>query len=89
MSQAICDPDELDRFAQSLSRFIESLNDAVNYLNHDFSALGETWRDEKRTQFEEDYSCLLQQISNFESNATEQVPYLHTLASRLRVYLQS
>jgi uncharacterized protein YukE len=89
MPQAIGDPDELDRFAQSLSRFIESLNNAVNCLNNDFSALGDTWQDEKRAQFEDDYGFLLQQISSFESNATEQVPYLHTLASRLRDYLQS
>ena len=89
MPQAIGDPDELDRFAQSLSQFIESLNDAVNHLNHDFNALGDTWQDEKRAQFEDDYSSLIQQISCFESNAIEQVPYLHALASRLRDYLQS
>ena len=89
MPQAIGDPDELDRFAQSLTHFIDTLNEAVNGLNQSFSALGDTWQDEKRARFEEDYSALLQQLSAFELNATEQVPYLHTLASRLRDYLQS
>lgn len=89
MPQAIGDPDELDRFAQSLAQFIDTLNEAVNGLNQSFSALGETWQDEKRATFEEDYNVLVQQLSNFEANASEQVPYLHELASRLRDYLQS
>lgn len=88
MAQAIGDPDELDRFAQSLTHFIDTLEDAVNGLNQDFGALGDTWQDEKRAKFEEDYSVLLQQLAVFKSNTTEQIPYLHSLASRLRDYLQ-
>ena len=41
MPQAIGDPDELDRFAQSLTQFIDTLNEAVNGLNHSFGA---PWR---------------------------------------------
>jgi len=89
MSQAIGDPDELDRFAQFLTQFIDTLNEAVNGLNHSFGALGDTWQDEKRVSFEEDYNALVQQLSHFEANVSEQVPYLHALASRLRDYLQS
>jgi len=89
MAQAIGDPDELDRFAQSLTHFIEILNEEVNSLNHSFAALGDTWQDEKRASFEEEYNALVQQLSHFEANASEQVPYLHALASRLRDYLQS
>ena len=40
MPQAIGDPDELDRFAQSLTQFIDTLNEAVNGLNHSFGASG-------------------------------------------------
>lgn len=89
MPQAIGDPDELDRFAQSLTQFIDTLNGAVNGLNQSFGSLGETWQDEKRVDFEENYNALVQQLSHFEANASEQVPYLHALASRLRDYLQS
>jgi uncharacterized protein YukE len=89
MPQAIGDPDELDRFAQSLTQFIDTLNEAVNSLNHSFGAIGDTWQDEKRARFEEDYNILLQQLSYFEKNVSNQVPYLHSLASRLRDYLQS
>ena len=89
MPQAIGDPDELNIFAQSLSQFIEILNEAVNGLNNNFSVLGNSWQDEKRISFEEEYNALLQQLSHFEESVSEQIPYLHALASRLRDYLQS
>ncbi|GAB4137601.1 WXG100 family type VII secretion target [Thermopirellula anaerolimosa] len=89
MTQAIGDPEELERFALSLQQFIDSLNDAVAHLNGAFASLGDTWRDEKRMQFEEEYNSLVQQLHQFNASAAEQVPYLIALASRLRDYLQS
>ena len=89
MAQAIGDPDELERFAHSLQHFVDSLNDAVGNLNGAFASLGDTWQDEKRARFEEEYNALVLQLRQFESNVSEQVPYLSTLAMRLRDYLQS
>lgn len=89
MAQASGDPEELERFAYSLQQFIDSLNDAVGNLNGAFASLGDTWQDEKRARFEEDYNALVQQLHQFNTNAAEQVPYLAALASRLRDYLQS
>lgn len=89
MPQAIGDPDALERFAQSIGQFVESLNEATNSLNQEFGSLGETWQDEKRSQFEDQYAVLLQQVAAFEASASEHIPYLLTLASRLRDYLQS
>jgi len=39
MTQAIGDPEELERFAHSLSQFVSTLNDAVANLNGAFAAL--------------------------------------------------
>lgn len=89
MAQAVGDPEELERFAYALQQFVDSLNDAVGNLNGAFAALGDTWQDEKRLRFEEDYHALVQQLQQFDANASEQVPYLVQLASRLRDYLQS
>ncbi len=89
MAQAIGDPEELERFAHSLQQFIDSLNDAMGNLNGAFASLGDTWQDEKRAQFEEDYNALVQRLHHFNASAEEQVPYLAALASRLRDYLQS
>ncbi len=89
MVQAAGDPDELERFAHSLQHFIDSLNDAVGSLNGAFAALGDTWQDEKRARFEDEYYALVQQLKQFDANASEQIPYLAALAARLRDYLQS
>ncbi len=89
MAQAVGDPEELERFAHSLQQFITSLNDAVGNLNGAFASLGDTWKDEKRARFEEDYNALVQQLHQFNASAEEQVPYLTALASRLRDFLQS
>ena len=89
MSQAIGDPDELERFAHALTQFIETMNDAVANLNLSFASLGDTWKDGKRIQFEEIYNVLLHQLSLFEANTSEQIPHIRLLASRLRDYLQS
>lgn len=89
MAQAIGDPDELERFAQSLTQFIETLHEALDGLNRSFGTLGDTWQDAKRASFEEEYNQLVMQLSHFEAAALEQVPYLYMLASRLRDYLQS
>jgi uncharacterized protein YukE len=89
MSQAIGDPEELERFAHSLQHFVDSLNDAVGNLNGAFASLGDTWQDEKRARFEEEYKVLVQQLHHFNANAEEQIPYLNSLAARLRDYLQT
>jgi uncharacterized protein YukE len=89
MAQAVGDPDELERFAHSLQQFVDSLNDAAGSLNGAFAALGDTWQDEKRIQFEEEYGALVHQLRQFDTNASEQIPYLTALAARLRDYLQS
>ena len=89
MAQAVGDPDELERFAHSLQQFVDSLNDAVENLNGAFAALGDTWQDEKRAHFEEEYNALVQQLRQFDANALEQIPYLIALAARLRDYLQT
>jgi uncharacterized protein YukE len=89
MAQAIGDPEELERFAQSLQMFLDQLNDAVGNLNSAFAVLGDTWQDEKRARFEEDFTALVQQLKQFDEEASEQIPYLTALAARLRDYLQS
>jgi hypothetical protein len=89
MAKAVGDPDDLERFAHSLQQFIDTLNEAVGNLNGAFAMLGDTWQDQKRAQFEEEYHGLVQQLRQFDANASEQIPYLTTLATRLRDYLQS
>lgn len=89
MSQAMGDPDELENFAHILYQFIETMDDSVGNVNAAFTALGDSWQDEKRIQFEETYNELVQYLSQFKIVAEDQVYYLRTLAERLRAYLDS
>ena len=81
MAQAIGDREELERCVHSLQQCVDSLNDAVGNLNGAFASLGDTWQDEKRARFEEDYNALVQQRLQFNSKAEEQVPYPASLAT--------
>jgi len=89
MAQAVGDPDELERFAQSLHQFIDSLNNSVGDLNNAFASVGESWQDEKKAQFEEEYNAFVFQLKQFEPQAEEKILHLASLAARLRDYLQS
>ncbi len=89
MNQVIGDPDELDTFAHSLQSYLDQINEATGQLNQQFGALGETWQDSNREQFEEQFEELLTQLAGFSSNAAEQIPHLQVMAAKLRDYLQS
>ena len=89
MAQAVGDPDELERFAHSLQQFIDSLNNSVMNLNGAYASVCDSWQDDKQKQFEEEYNALVLQLRQFEAGASEQIPYLSSLAARLRDYLQS
>ena len=75
MNQAIGDPDDLETFAISLQLFIDQINESTGQLKQQFGALGETWQDANRAQFEEQFQELLRQLVAFEANATEQIPH--------------
>lgn len=89
MPQAIGDPEELRRFAYSLNSFIDLLDESVRNLSNGFSSLGDTWQDEQRVRFEEDFNVLKTQLSQFSANAEDQVVHLNSLAGKLEIYLQS
>jgi len=87
MTQAVGDPDELEKFANALAQFRANINEAIGGLNQNFVALGDTWQDEKRAEFEGNLDSLNQQIGLFDQCSEENEAYLHELAARLREYL--
>ena len=89
MPQAIGDPDELSKFANQLAEYLNTLDTETSNLRSNFETLGDSWRDEKRAAFEEQFTALMAQIEQFKSSCDEQIPYLHNLAERLRDYLNS
>lgn len=88
MSQANGNPDEIECFAATLNSYVENLREETSRLMGAFSVLSETWQDEKRNAFEESLTQLQAQLSQFENECEEQIPYLNLMAARLRDYLQ-
>ena len=87
MTQVFGNAEEIERFAHALNAFLDEVQAAQGGIDHAFQALGDSWQDTKRAQFEEEYLTLRQHLIQFDASAREQVPYLVTLAARLREYL--
>jgi uncharacterized protein YukE len=89
MPQAIADPDDLERFANTLVQFAADLQSNTAALNSAFQALGESWQDQEQRKFEGEYQELTRVLHDFAGRVEEHVPYLRKKAVHLRDYLQS
>lgn len=87
MSQVFANPEELERFAAALVAFLDDLQAAQGGLGGAFTALGDSWRDQNREQFEESFNAFQQHLAAFSEGAREQIPYLMAQAAALRAYL--
>lgn len=85
--QANGNPEEIMQFASTLERYVTTLEDETNRLSSAFNHLGQSWNDQKRANFEETYRNLVNALNNFKGNASEQIPYLRTMANDLSTYL--
>lgn len=88
MAQAIVDPDELRRFAQSLKRFTNELQQNGSSLNSQLNTLGSTWRDQEHTKFAEEFEQHLKVLARFTEASDQYIPYLLRKAQRIEEYLQ-
>lgn len=88
MNQAIVDPAELRRFAQTLRRFNEDLNEKTAGIAGQLNSLAQTWRDKEHLKFAEDFGSNMKALGRFvESNETY-IPYLLRKAQLIEEYLQ-
>ena len=89
MPQVFADPEELKNFANRLDQYITTLETETGNLAGGFANLGDTWQDEKKAAFEEQFTALMVQIDAFKASCEEQVPYLRRLADILIDYKNS
>jgi uncharacterized protein YukE len=87
MSQAIANPEDLERFANELKRFNTELAGSMSRLQGQFSRLGETWRDQEHQKFAQEYDQTMRVLQQFMRSADQQIPFLQRKAQRLREYL--
>lgn len=86
MSDVINNPEVLDRFASQLQQYVEQLREETGKLQSEFFQTGDTWKDDKRVRFEENFNALISQMGAFQECAQEYVPYLRKMAEILRDY---
>lgn len=88
MSQAIVNPEELRRFAQSLKRFNSGLTEQLTALASQMEGLSASWRDQENRRFAEEFSRNLQGMARFIETNDEYIPFLLRKAERIDEYLQ-
>ena len=87
MSQAIADPEELERFARDLKQFNVQLGDSMGRMNARFARLGDTWRDLEHQKFAQEYEQTMRVLAQFMRTADQHIPFLQRKAARIRDYL--
>ena len=87
MSQAHGNPEELRIFASALEHYLNILQEETGRLDGAFNQLGDTWKDQKRQEFEEVYQQLRGALNAFHEQAQNQIPHLQQLATDLETYL--
>jgi len=88
MPQAIVDPEELRQFARNLQRFNQELQDRLNVLGGQLTALGKTWRDQEQKKFTEEFEQQAKRLGQFVEMSEQHIPYLLRKAELIDQYLQ-
>jgi len=87
MPQAVVNPEELDRFAQNLGQFNAQLRNSMSRLQGQFTALGDTWRDQEHVKFAQEFQQTMRVLHQFMRVADDHIPYLKRKAQKGRDYL--
>jgi len=87
MSQAIANPEELERFARDLKQFNGQLKESMTRLNAQFRLLGDTWRDQEHQKYGQEFEQTMRVLAQFMRASDDHIPFLLRKASRLRDYL--
>jgi uncharacterized protein YukE len=88
MAQAIVDPEDLRRFAQSLNKFNNDMQERIASLNGQLAALERTWRDQEQRKFAEEFQQQIQVLTRLIELIEHHIPYLARKASLIEEYLQ-
>jgi uncharacterized protein YukE len=88
MPQAIVDPEDLRRFAQSLNKFNNDMQERIASLNGQLAALERTWRDQEQRKFAEEFQQQIQVLTRLVELIEHHIPYLVRKASLIEEYLQ-
>lgn len=87
MPQAIVDPGELRRFAQSLKRFTAELHGGLAAVHGQLLGLGDSWRDQEHVKFTQQFEETMLVVQHFLEAGDEHVRFLLRKAELVEDYL--
>ncbi len=82
-------PQEIRKFASSLRKFNQNLENNISYIKNDFARLGETWKDKKHQKFAAEFLQIIKAIRKFEKISEQQIPELLKSAELLEKFLET
>jgi len=88
MPQAIVDPEELRRFAQSLKKFNTDVQERAASLGGQLASLERSWRDQEQKKFAEEFQQQIQVLGRMIETIDRHIPYLLRKAEIIEEYLQ-
>ena len=86
-SQAIVNPEELERFARELKQFNNQLGESMSRMQGQFKHLGDTWRDQEHQKFAQEFEQTMRSLHQFMRTADAHIPFLMRKAQQARDYL--
>ena len=87
MPKAVVDPEELRRFAFDLKRFNTDMQAQIVTIQRRFVKLGETWQDQEREKFADDFEKMLGALAKFVEASDRHIPFLLRKAQKIQEYL--
>lgn len=87
-TQAIVNPDDLERFARELKQFNNEIQQRTGRLQSQFRQLSTTWRDQEHRKFAQEFEQTMRVLQRFMKTSEVQIPFLHRKAQKAREYLQ-
>ena len=88
MARAVMDPGAVRRFAHALKQFSTEIQEQMGALHGRFSALGDTWQDEEKQKFAEEFEQTMRTLGRFVERANQHAPHLLRKAERIEEYLR-
>jgi uncharacterized protein YukE len=88
MPQAIVDPEDLRRFAQTLNKFNNDIQDRIGAVNGQMAQLERTWRDQEQRKLSEEFQQQIQSLARLVEIIEHHIPYLVRKAGLIEEYLQ-
>lgn len=86
MAQIYVNPEEIDSFVSELYRYLEDIDNSTASINMAFANLANSWQDEKRVEFEEEFNELLNFLHHFKESTQEKIAHLQRLSEAAKEY---